>query len=161
SLVVWLQRVKAADPEAAQLLWERYFQKLVQLVRQKLPTHARRSFDEEDVALSALRCFFAAAAEGRYPQLTDRHGLWNLLVVITARKARSYLRRQNSAKRGGGAVRGESGLARPADSEGLGGIDQVLGEEPSPEFASQVADECDYLLNLLDDKTLRAIAVMK
>ena len=36
--------------------------------------------------------------------LGDRAGLWNLLVVITARKAKSYSRRETRQKRGGGGA---------------------------------------------------------
>ena len=159
SIASWLLGARAGDEAAAQAIWQRYFIRLVQLARQKLPGHVKRAFDEEDVAHSALRCFLHAVGQDRYPLLADRHGLWNLLVVITARKAKAYLRRQNRAKRGGGAVLGETAFLSPNDD--AVGIDQVLGDEPSPEFAAQVADECQRLLEMLGDATLRNIAVLK
>ena len=160
SVALWLQGVKGGDPDAAQQLWERYWGRLLALVRQKLPAHTRRTFDEEDIALSAFRCFFTAVEQGRYPQLSDPDGLWNLLVVIAARKARNYLRRQAQQKRGGGAVRGESAFLSPEDLS-TGGIEQVVGAEPTPAFAAQVAEECQCLLELLEDDNLRTIAVLK
>jgi hypothetical protein len=36
-----------------------------------------------------------------------------------------------------------------------------VGEEPTPEFAAQVAEECRRLLDLLGDETLRQVAVWK
>ena len=159
SIAGWLLGVRAGDPVAAQALWQRYFERLLRLAQEKLPGHAKRAFDEEDVAHSALRCFFEALAHDRYPQLTDRHGLWNLLVVITARKAKAYLRRQNRDKRGGGMVLGETAFLDPAD-DALG-IDQVLGAEPTPEFAAELAEECQRLLDQLGDDALRTIAVLK
>jgi hypothetical protein len=41
SVTQWLDRLKAADPDAAQKLWERYFRRLVGLTRKKLrlPRH--------------------------------------------------------------------------------------------------------------------------
>src|SRR5262245_50302312 len=128
SIASWLLGIRAGDPAAAQALWARYFCRLVQLAREKLPAHVKRAFDEEDVAHSALRCFFQALGNDRYPQLGDRQGLWNLLVVITARKARAYLNRQNRAKRGGGQVLGETAFLDP-NAEAVG-INQVLGAEP-------------------------------
>jgi RNA polymerase sigma factor (sigma-70 family) len=160
SVALWLQGVKSGDPDAAQQLWQRYWSQLLALVRQKLPAHTRRTFDEEDIALSAFRCFFTALEQGRYPQLSDPDGLWNLLVVIAARKARNYLRRQAQQKRGGGTVRGESAFFSPDDLS-TRGIEQVVGEEPTPAFAVQVAEECRYLLDVLEDDGLRSIAVLK
>lgn len=159
SIAACLLGARAGDETAAQELWQRYFVRLVQLAREKLPAHVKRAFDEEDVAHSALRCFLHGIAQDRYPQLSDRHGLWNLLVVITARKARAYLRRQNRAKRGGGQVQGETAFLSPAD-DALG-IDQVLGAEPSPAFAVQVAEECQRLLDLLGDDALKTVAILK
>src|SRR5262245_50202137 len=159
SIASWLLGARAGDDAAAQEIWQRYFVRLVELARQKLPVHVKRAFDEEDVAHSALRCFLHAVAQDRYPQLVDRHGLWNLLVVITARKARAYVRRQHRAKRGGGQVLGETAFLGP-DGDAVG-IDQVLGSEPTPEFAAQVAEECQRLLEKLDDRALRTIAILK
>ncbi|MCI0683025.1 MAG: ECF-type sigma factor [Gemmataceae bacterium] len=159
SIAHWLLGVRAGDAGAAQALWERYFTRLLRLAQEKLPGNARRAFDEEDVAHSALRCFFHAMAQNRYPQLADRHGLWNLLVVITARKAKAYLRRQQRHKRGRGAVQGETAFLGLADD--AAGIDQVLGAEPTPEFAAEVAEQCQRLLDQLGDPTLRTIAVLK
>lgn len=157
SIAAWLSGARAGDAAAAQQLWERYFGRLVALARQKLPAHGRRAFDEEDVAQSALRCFLGAVAQDRYPQLADRHGLWNLLVVITARKAQAYLRRQQRHKRGGGHVLGETAFL--AHAEGAG-IEQVIGAEPTPAFAAQVAEECQRLLEQLTPE-LRRIALLK
>lgn len=157
SVASWLLGARVGDETAAQRLWERYFERLVQLARHKLPVHQKRVFDEEDVAHSALRCFLAALSRNRYPQLADRHGLWNLLVVFTARKAQAYLRRQSREKRGGGQVQGETAFL----NDGAAGIEQVIGAEPTPEFAAQVAEQCQHLLDALGDATLRAIAVMK
>src|SRR5919199_377063 len=79
--------LKAGERAAAQQLWERYFQRLVGLARTKLRGTARRAAEEEDVALSAFDSFYQRAERGQFPQLNDRDDLWQLLVVITVRKA--------------------------------------------------------------------------
>jgi hypothetical protein len=38
---------------------------------------------------------------------------------------------------------------------------QVVGDEPTPEFAAQVAEEYQRLLDLLGDATLQQIAIWK
>jgi DNA-directed RNA polymerase specialized sigma24 family protein len=114
--------------------------------------------DEEDVALSAFDSFCRGAAVGRFPQLVDRNDLGPLLVLITARKAIHLLKHERRQKRGGGKVQGETELAG-ADDEPL--LAQVIGQEPTPEFAAQVAEECRRLLEQLGDEELRSIALWK
>ena len=87
SVTQWIERLKAGDPGAAQKLWERYFRRLVGLARQKLRAAPRRAADEEDVALSAFDSFCRGAGQDCFPRLHDRLDLWQLLVLLTARKA--------------------------------------------------------------------------
>jgi DNA-directed RNA polymerase specialized sigma24 family protein len=162
SVTSWIDHLKAGDQEAAQRLWERYFEKLVRLARARLIAARRRSGveDEEDAALSVLENICAGAKEGRFPQLKDRDDLWRMLVVITARKVRDQLRRQGRKKRGGGLVLGEAAL--PGDgSDGAGGLDRIVGDDPTPEFAAMVAEEFQNLLGLLDGDAFRKIAVWR
>jgi DNA-directed RNA polymerase specialized sigma24 family protein len=162
SVTQWLGRLQAGDQAAAQQLWERYFQQLVRLARIRLEGTRRRIADEEDVALSALDSFCRGAASGRFPELRERHGLWPLLVAITVRKSIKLAQHERRQKRGGGAVRGESALAGPPDDpDGRPGWERVLGREPSPAVACQVADECRRLLELLPDESLRQVALAK
>jgi DNA-directed RNA polymerase specialized sigma24 family protein len=161
-VTLWLGRIKAGDQEAVQRLWERYFAQLVRLARARLPSGRRRVADEEDVALSALASFCRRAAEGRFPNLHDRNGLWPLLVAIAARKAGKVVRKERRHKRGGGAVRGESALVPAGDHEGHGADwNEVLGREPTPDFACQVAEECRRLLSRLDRPELQQLALWK
>jgi DNA-directed RNA polymerase specialized sigma24 family protein len=161
SVALWIRQLTAGDQDAARHLWERYYRRLVGLARKKLRDFPRRAADEEDVALSAFDSFCRGAEAGRFPQLTDRDSLWPLLVVITVRKACDLITQQNRRKRGGGIVQGESALDAPAGSEGPRPLEQILGQEPTPEFAVQVADEYDRLLTLLGDDQLRAVARWK
>ena len=157
----WLERLQKGDLAAAQPLWERYFLRLAELARQRLRGAAGRLADAEDVALSAFDSFCRGAAQGRYPQL-DRDGLWRLLVVITARKALKAIRNERRQKRGGGAVLDEAALQGGPDADGEdAGLEQVLGREPSPEFAAQTAEECRRLLDLLGDAELQSVALWK
>jgi DNA-directed RNA polymerase specialized sigma24 family protein len=163
SVTAWIDRLRAGDPTAAQLIWKRYFERLVELARKRLGKARRVVADEEDVALSALASFCRAAEQGRFPQLLDRHGLWRLLVVITERKAVNLLRTQQRAKRGGGRVFSESelGTANPRGEERPAGLDELPSREPTPEFAALIAEECERLLRQLDDAGLQRVALLK
>jgi DNA-directed RNA polymerase specialized sigma24 family protein len=59
--------------------------------------------DEEDVAQSAFRAFYDAAAHDRLPPIESRDELWRLLLTITRRKAINRLRHELRIRRGGGA----------------------------------------------------------
>jgi DNA-directed RNA polymerase specialized sigma24 family protein len=157
SITPWLSLLRDGNPEAAQRIWDRYFRRLVRLARKKLLGRRLGVADEEDVAISAIDSFCRNAREGRFPQLTDRDGLWKLLVVITARKAAHLLRDQGRQKRDGRRVQS----AGPLDSdEDQAAIEQLIGNEPSVDFAARVAEEYERLLALLDDDQ-RTIAIAK
>jgi DNA-directed RNA polymerase specialized sigma24 family protein len=160
SVTFWIGQLKAGDPAAAQQLWQGYFQRLVGLARKRLQGASRRVADEEDVALSAFDSFCRGAARDRFPRLADRDDLWQLLVMITARKAVDLRQYEGRRKRGGGAAHVATGRDSDATSvdDALG---QVIGREPTPEFAAQVAEECRRLLDLLTEPDLRAIALAK
>src|SRR5262245_55967371 len=158
SVTHWLGLLKAGDHAAAQPLWERYFQNLVNLARARLRGAPKRMADEEDVALSAFDSFFRGAAEARFPQLVDRNDLCQLLVLITARKAIHLRQHERRQKRGGGKVQLETELDGASEEPLLA---QVIGQEPTPDFAAQVAEECRRLLDHLGEGDLRSIALWK
>ena len=160
SVTHWLGLLKAGDSAAAQPLWERYFRRLVGLARARLQGAPRRAADEEDAALSAFASFCCAVEAGRFPRLDDRGDLWQLLVLLTARKALNLRKHERRQKRGGGRVVAEADLGAEGTDEEAG-LAAVLGDEPTPAFAAQVADECRRLLEMLGDDQLRALAVAR
>src|SRR6266849_1284350 len=161
SVTFWIRELKAGGRAATQPLWENYFRQLVARARHKLAGVPRRAADEEDVALSAFGSFCRAAEQGRFPHLDDRQDLWQLLMVITDRKASDLANFERRQKRGGGKVLDEAGLQGPHADAGQLPLAEIMGQEPSPEFAAQVADECRRLLGLLEDAELQRVAVAK
>src|SRR5581483_11439827 len=99
---------------------------------------------------SAFAAFCQGLEAGRFPDLADRQELWRLLMTLTARKATHLVRDQGRLKRGGGAA------AEP-DAD----LDAVVGDEPTPSFAVQLAEEFQRQMDRLGDPGLRAIAVAK
>jgi DNA-directed RNA polymerase specialized sigma24 family protein len=149
-----IRMLKAGDGEAAQRLWEAYFGRLVALARAKLRGITTRAADEEDVALSAFDSLCRRAEAGRFPLLADRNDLWQLLLVITLRKAVNLVRHEGRASRGQGRIFSLSDL--PA-----GEVDRLFGGGPTPDLAAQMTEECRRLLDVLGDDTLRSVALWK
>lgn len=149
SVVRWLGQLRSGEPAAYQELWQQYFAPMVELARKQLRGVPARAADEEDVALSAFKSFCFALESGRYPNLFDRDGLWAMLVTITLRKVidlKKYESRQKRRASGTGAE-----LAP----------EEVIGREPDPEVVARVGEECQRLLAVLTEPTLRLIAVRK
>src|SRR5260370_314497 len=155
SVSVWIAQLKAGDAVAAERLWEVYYCRLVGLARKRLQGRLRAAADEEDVALSAFASFCRHAKRNHFPRLDDRDDLWQLLVVLTARKASDLIRHERALKRGGGVRR-----ASPLDEDGADVLAEVIGREPTPEFAAQVAEEYRRLLDGLE-ASLRVVAAAK
>jgi DNA-directed RNA polymerase specialized sigma24 family protein len=157
SVTVWLGRLKAGDrDEAAARLWAAYFRRLVGLARGHLQNRPRGPADEEDVALSAFDSFVRAAEAGRFPRLDDRDDLWQVLLVVTSRKAADAIQAETRQKRGGGKVLPVSAVADPDDT----GPD-AAAPDPDPAEAAAMAEEFDRMLRALGDDQLRDIAVAK
>lgn len=162
-ITVWIGKLAGGDTHAAHLLWQRYFERLVGYARRKLDGRPRRVADEEDVALSAMHSFCRGLQAGQFHDLDDRQDLWRLLVTITARKAYGQMRSERTAKRGGGATRGESIFAGRGNNDGslAVGWGHICGPEPTPDLAVMVAENCNRLLECLPDESLRQIARWK
>jgi RNA polymerase sigma factor (sigma-70 family) len=161
SVTQWLHRLKAGDREAFQKLWERYFRRLVGLARKRLLDLRRGASDEEDVALSAFDSFWQRAGRGRFPRLDDRHDLWQVLVIITCRKAHDLIEYEGRDKRdwrrtvhGADPPGADSDQAEPL-------LCRLVGREPEPGFAAEVAEQYRHALGKLEDDELRAIAQRK
>lgn len=161
SVTLWIEQLKQGDQNAAQQIWERYWQKLVRLAAKKRGGAPNRAVDAEDAALSALDLFCRGAQEGRFPQLDDRDDLWQLLIVLTARKTVDHIKHEMRQKRGGGKVQGESVFLDAAGQSQQLGIDQVAGGEPTPSFAMAVAEQYDRRIALLDSESLETVAQLK
>lgn len=151
SVSEWIAKLKAGGSAAGQQLWRRYVDRLARLASRRLGNAPKTVADEEDVVLSAFQAFFQGVADGRFSRLDDRDDLWQVLVMLTERKAIGLRRRATADKRGGGEVRGESALIGP-DADEAPGMAQVADSEPTPEFAAQAAEELALRLAALEQE---------
>jgi DNA-directed RNA polymerase specialized sigma24 family protein len=145
----WIDPLREGDPEAARQLWDRFFNRLVDLARTKLAPGVRAATDEEDIALVAFDSFCRRAGRGEFDALSDREELWRLLAVITVRKAALSARQQTRQKRGGGVAV----VPFPDDS-----AIHPANNDPSAETAVAMAEQCRRLFDLLPDPQLKLVA---
>lgn len=160
SITILIKRIKEGDPAAVTPIWDAYFARLVSLARGRLRSVPRAVADEEDVALSAFDSFCRGVGEGRFPRLDDRDDLWQVLFMLTTRKAVGRVRYETRDRRDWRRVaqspaNGEASTDAPALPASL------AGAEPTPEFAAEVAEEVSRLLGMLGDGLLRQVAILK
>ena len=154
----WIDEVKTGDSVAARQIWERYYERLVSMARQRLHGANRKIADEEDIAVSVFESFYRAAKDGRFPDLSDRDDLWRLLLRMAARKIIDQHRHDQRLRRGG------ENVIQPLMNIGPDGDEvvlQVIGDEPTPEMVLMMTESCEQLLNHLGDEKLQKIAIAK
>lgn len=156
---LWIRQLESGQSEAAQPLWEHFCHRLMQLAGQKLSGRLRRSYDEEDAALSAFHSLCRVISERRQADLSDRGNLWRLLVTITERKVNTRWRHE---------IRGKRDIRRTVEESCFvsvggdsAGIASLPDREPTPEFAVEFADLCGAMLDALGDETLKQVAQLR
>lgn len=152
----WIDLVKYGDSVAANHIWQHYFDRLVRSVRHKLYGQNRAVSDEEDIVLSVFDSFYSAVEKGRFPDLSDRDDLWQLLLRMSARKVVDK-RRHDLRQRRGGDVKLHS-LGHPADGEA---IFEAIGDEPSPEMVLMMQESVEQFFSHLGVGQLRDLAGAK
>lgn len=153
SVTNWMLLLKSGDEDAARRIWERYFEQMCYLAREKLGTDARRAQDEQDIAASAIFALYQGAVEDRFRKFKNRDDLWQVLSMIVARKASNVRRSVAVRKETGECDLGSSGI----DSRIL---QNWLSSEPTPDSLDSLDVHCRDLLDLLDDK-IREVALLK
>lgn len=161
SVSYWIANLKDGNLEAVQQLWTRYADRLVQIAEQRLKHVPKRIADEEDVAASVFESLCRGAAEGRFQGIRDRDDLWWLLLAITRQKTVDHIRRETAVKRGVGHLYAESDLDHWSSGDGTFHLDQLIGEDPTPEFVLILQEQFERLMGLLRDDTLREIALRR
>jgi DNA-directed RNA polymerase specialized sigma24 family protein len=156
SITHFFAELRAGNRAAAEPLCRRFLPRLLGLARQTLAGRPQRASDAEDAVQSALVAFWQQAEAGALAGDLNRDNLWNLLGVMTVRKALRQARRERAAKRGGGRIFAASDLAGDADDSNPGDLAQALAILPTAEF-----DLCCEELLLSLDEELRQFAVLR
>lgn len=141
SVSLLYEEFRKGDERAIAELWKRFLPRLTGLA---LKGRDLRHADSDDVVQSAFLSFWKGAAGGQFDQPANRESLWNLRGVITVRKARKLIEREQTAKRGGGH-RAENA---------------ATGPEPAGPDTVAVEAFCSDLFELLEDE-LQGFAALR
>jgi RNA polymerase sigma factor (sigma-70 family) len=145
SITRLMRAVQDGSSSAVRPLLTAYFDRLVQLAKQRLENMPGLGGYDEDLALRSFHSVYERLRDPARPlDLTGRDDLWRLLATRTISRAIDLIR---THRRGG-----------PADEQD---VTQLLTREPTPEEAAEVADECRRLLDALPESELRQIALWK
>lgn len=156
----WIEELQRGDKSATRKIWEHFVGQLCVAMQQKLHPETRRAYDEEDAAISAFRSFCHGVEQGRFPDLSDRHSLWRLLLVIASRKVTSRHRYDLRQRRD---VRKnlEESLFYSSDGSGAASLAQFTSREPTPELQAEFLETSSEFFKRLDNSELREIAQLK
>lgn len=154
----WIVRLGDGDENAIEIMFAKYFERLIHLAVRKMHGMNQAPRSGEDVAISAVKSF-CAGLKNKKIEVTSEDDLWGCLFRITTRKACAERRRAFSAKRGRNATLRQSDMT-DEDQNDL--FQAVAGREPSPELAMEMAETADELLAVFDDQpTQRQIIELK
>lgn len=154
-----IRELKHGDDSNAAVIWERFFDRICFLVRDRLHSQMKAVADEEDVALQSLLELFRGLLNGNYPDLNDRDSFWKLLVTVASRNVIDQVKSETRLKRGSGRVAHESSFERSGNSASL--FEGIPSEVVTPDVQVMITERCAELLESLQDEQLQAIAVMK
>jgi len=130
---------REGDQQAASELFERYYLRLLELIRRNAGWQIRLAEDSVDVAQSALRSFFAQIQDGQTAVGKD-DSLWPLLVTIALNKIRNRGKFWQRKKR-------DPKLRKTLEN----GRDPLIGD-PTPEDAAIVEELIDKLLEPFSER---------
>ncbi len=138
---------RAGGEEAATALFERYYARLLELIRREQGWRLRQAEGSADIAQSALRSFFAQLRESPV-ELVGDDNLWPLLVTITLNKVRN---------RGKFWQRQRRDPSRQAPIEAG---DDPLEQGPSPADAVVLKELIENLLAPFSDRRRRTVEMI-
>jgi RNA polymerase sigma factor (sigma-70 family) len=153
-LVAQLQH--AADPlrrEALAAAYQRYFLRLIGLLRRRLPAYLCRRVDATDLAQSAWGSFLRGLDEDRL-NLDGRGSLWPLLARIAICKYHDLVEAAHAQKRD---------AAREAHLQEVipeGALWEPAASEPSPLEEAAAAETVELIASRLGDERQRQILAM-
>lgn len=151
SITAWFHALTDGDEVAAARLWDRFAQRLIRLAKSELPDDP--CYDEEDLANSVFGWVCQARRNGRYQDVSDRDGLWRLLVRVARNKMIDRTRFANAQRR--------SAAKTIRNSDDFDVTSELPADALDPSWEIVLKEQCQRLLRLLDDPDLEAIALLR
>jgi len=100
SITVLYQQWRRGETTALSALFARFRPRLLALARSTLAGRLPRAADAEDALQSAMISFWERVEGGGLDEELDRDDLWNVLGLITVRKALKLQTKERALKRG-------------------------------------------------------------
>lgn len=145
------------DEKSAQLLWDRFFDRLCRFASKRINERHRRHLDPEDVAGSAMYALMDGLNHDRFTSPQNRDQLWQLLALIASRKSINKAKFLDREKRGGKITRGDS-----VDSEnGINNLAEYIDLSEDPARLVEFEMTCRELLAALPDDNFREISMLR
>ena len=144
SITLLYQQWRQGQDLALGELIDRFRPRLLALARSTFGGRLPRAADAEDALQSALISFWERVDGGGLEEGLDRDDLWNVLGLITVRKAIKLKAKDATRKRGGGQIEGGAPAGEPPGGEATPGLDLL----------------CSEMLEMLDDD-LRSFALLR
>lgn len=154
SVTDWFHSLENSDSGAVQNLWDRYFDKLVDLARGRLD---RDSADGEAIASGVFSSLWRGAQAGRFKSVQNRDELWWLLLRLTRMKIADNVRERSAQKRGGDVLH----VSLTQEAEAGISYEQLMSTDPRPDDLVALDDQFSQLLSDLQDDQLRQVAILR
>lgn len=122
SVAGFFQELRAGNPGGLERLWQRFRPRLIGLAQATLGRQLGGMTDADDAVQSAMLSFWQRAERGDFGENPGAEDLWQILAVITKRKALRHRTRETAQKRGGGQrapLTGDEADPTPLQSAGL------------------------------------------
>lgn len=142
-----INEYRAGDEEAARRLFERYYARLIELIRRQTGWRLKEVEGSTDIAQSVMRSFFGRAREDQV-RFGPEDSLWPLLVTITLNKIR------NRAKFWQRDRRDRSRQVTLAEHN------DPLESEPSPQDAAMLTELIQQLLEPFPERRRKIIELL-
>ena len=132
---------QAGSESAAQELFDRYCNKLLQLAKRRIGHRLNGRFDADDVVQSAFRTFFVRLRNDEF-EFANADDLFKLLVRLTVRKTLRRIEHHRAAKRDATAELVPTG-------DGSDPFARLAGHTPAPEMEVALIDEFEQFMGQL------------
>lgn len=149
-----IQYLKCGDKNAANILFERYFDRVVRAAQSHLNKCYVPGCSGDDIAASVFESLWERAHETRFAddELADSKELWKLLCKMIYYKTRTHARRESAAKR--------NGRANPVELSEQN-VGNVANHQLIADNLASFKEEHERVLSLLGDSILSQIALMR
>lgn len=144
NLTELIRRCRAGDQDAATLLFRKYVDRLIGLVRARMSQKLSRRVDAEDILQSAYRSFFKRLGNGQF-EVEQPEELWGLLAAIALHKLYRQVEFHTAKKR---SVQREQANSPEGDFFDM--YPDLIAHPPAPSEAEGVVEEIERIKSGLE-----------